>query len=144
MSAAVIIWIIAAVVFALIEAATVSLITVWFAVGSVAAAVAAYLGGSVLVQLGTFVIVSGVFLCLTRPLFKKIAVKKTQHTNADRLLGREALVIKRIDSIENSGQVKIMGQVWSAVSEDGSVIEEDAKVTVRDISGVKLVVKPAG
>ena len=78
MASAGIFWIVAAVVFGIIEAATVALITVWFAVGAVAAAVAAQLGGSVLSQVLTFVLVSGVLLIVTRPMTNKFFVKKTE------------------------------------------------------------------
>ncbi len=142
MASAGIFWIVAAVVFGIIEAATVALITVWFAVGAVAAAVAAQLGGSVLSQVLTFVLVSGVLLIVTRPMTNKFFVKKTEKTNADRLIGCEALVISPIDSIEGTGQVKIGGQVWSAVSESGEPVAEGETVKVLGIAGVKLRVSP--
>lgn len=142
MTSAGIFWIIAAVLFAVIEAATVALVTVWFAIGALAAAIAAQFGASILLQVGTFVVVSAILLCVTRPVFKKISVKKPQRTNADRFIGEEAMVIKKIDDINNDGQVKISGQVWSAVSEDKSQLEEGTIVMVVAIRGVKLVVKP--
>ncbi len=141
MSTAGLIWIIAAVVFGIIEAATVTLVTVWFAVGAVAAAIAAQCGLAVIWQVGIFVIVSGVLLCLTRPLFKKFMVKKPQRTNADRFIGREGVVISLIDKINNTGQVKVSGMIWSAVSYDGEDIAENTSVEVMDIKGVKLVVR---
>ena len=134
MTSAGIFWIIAAVLFAVIEAATVALVTVWFAVGALAAAIAAQFGASILFQVGTFVVVSAILLCVTRPVFKKISVKKPQRTNADRFIGE--------DDINNDGQVKIAGQVWSAVSEDKSPLEEGTIVKVIAIRGVKLVVEP--
>ena len=142
MTSAGIFWIIAAVLFAVIEAATVALVTVWFAVGALAAAIAAQFGASILFQVGTFVVVSAILLCVTRPVFKKISGKKPQRTNADRFIGEEAMVIKKIDDINNDGQVKIAGQVWSAVSEDKSPLEEGTIVKVIAIRGVKLVVEP--
>ena len=143
MTSAGIFWIIAAVLFAVIEAATVALVTVWFAVGALAAAIAAQFGASILFQVGTFVVVlRAILLCVTRPVFKKISVKKPQRTNADRFIGEEAMVIKKIDDINNDGQVKIAGQVWSAVSEDKSPLEEGTIVKVIAIRGVKLVVEP--
>ena len=128
MTSACVFWIIAAVVFGVIEGATVALITIWFALGAVAAAVAAQLGASVLAPVGTFV--------------RKIAVKDPQRTNADRFIGREGIVIEAVDGINAAGSVKVGGQVWSAVSSDGSAIEKDERVEVIEISGVKLVVKP--
>lgn len=142
MSAAGLIWIIAAVIFGVIEAATVTLVTIWFAVGSVAAAIAAQIGLDIIWQVGIFVVVSGILLCFTRPMFKKLMVKKPHRTNADRFIGMEAVVISPINKIENNGQVKIAGSVWSAMSSDESEIPEGTHVTVIEIKGVKLVVKP--
>lgn len=141
MSAAGIIWIIAAVVFGIIEAATAALVTIWFAAGAVAAAVAAQCGLDVVWQVLIFVVVSGVFLCLTRPLVKKLMRGKPQNTNADRYIGMEGVVIKPIDPIENSGQIKVSGTVWSAVSAAGDPIGSGDKVRVIGIEGVKLVVE---
>ena len=142
MTSACIFWVIAAVVFGIIEGATVALVTIWFALGAVAAAVAAQLGFSPVAQVGTFVIVSALFLCVTRPVLKKIAVKDPQKTNADRFIGGIGIVTEPIDGINSSGQVKVGGSVWSAVSESG-VIEKGEKVEVIRISGVRLVVRPA-
>lgn len=142
MSAIGFIWIIAAVVFGVIEAATVSLVTIWFAVGAVAAAIAAQLGLNIVWQVGIFVLVSAVFLCFTRPISKKIMVKKPQRTNADRFIGMEAMVISDIDKINNSGQVRLAGSVWSAMSADGSGIPEGTRVKVVEIKGVRLIVEP--
>ena len=142
MTSACIFWIIAAVVFGVIEGATVALVTIWFALGAVAAAVAAQLGASIPAQVGTFVIVAALLLCLTRPALKKIAVKKPQRTNADRFIGKEGVVIEPIDGVNASGQVKVGGQIWSAVSRDGGSVEKGERVEVIEISGVKLVVKP--
>ena len=141
MTSACIFWIIAAVVFGIIEGATVALITIWFALGAIAAAVAAQLGGSNIVQVGTFVIVSALLLCATRPILKKVAVKKPQRTNADRFIGEEGVVIEPIDGINATGQVKVKGQIWSAVSENNKPIDKGERVEVLKISGVKLVVK---
>lgn len=139
-----ILWIIAAVVFGIIESATVALLTIWFALGAIAAAVAAQFGASIAAQVGTFVLTSAVFLCLTRPFLKKIAVKKPQKTNVDRFIGVEGMVTEPIDRMSGSGQVKVGGQIWSAVSEDGSPIDKGQVVEVLRISGVKLVVRPVG
>lgn len=142
MTSAGIFWIVVAVLFALIEGATVALVTLWFALGAVAAAIAAQLGASMLFQVGIFVVVSAVLLFATRPIVKKIGVKKPQRTNADRVIDMEGVVIKKIDDISGDGQVKISGQIWTAVSRDNESIEPGVMVKVLEIKGVKLVVTP--
>lgn len=143
MTNACIFWIIAAVVFAVAECATVALVTVWFALGAVAAAAAAQFGLSVPVQAAVFVIVSALLLCLTRPFVKKIGVKRIQKTNADRFIGRTGIVTKAIEGINGDGQVTVDGTLWTAISESGEPIGKDGTVEVIRISGVKLVVRPA-
>ena len=141
MNGAVIVWLITAVILGIIESATVALVSIWMAVGAFAAAVAAAFDGSIMVQMLVFVLVSAILLILTAPLSKKFRNKKQTSTNADRLLGQEGIVIKKIDDIENKGQIKAMGQIWSACSSDGKVIEIGERVIVEEIKGVHASVR---
>ena len=141
MSAMTIFWLVATVIFGIIEAMTVALVTIWLAVGALAAGIAAALGAPVIVQIVIFVVVSGVLLFFTRPLAKKLSVKKHQPTNADRVVGATAMVVKEIDPINNEGQVKVLGQIWSARDVDNGDIEEGEYVEVLRIEGVRLMVR---
>lgn len=134
-------WLFLAVVLGIIEAGTVNLVTLWPALAALVTALFAAAGVGTTVQSVIFIVISAVLLALTRPLAKKIMTKKTVATNADRIIGAEGVVIKRIDPVENTGQVKVMGQVWSAKSTDGRVFEEGAVVTVTALEGVKVIVE---
>ncbi len=134
------IWAALTVVFIVVEAVTVQLLTIWFAVGSVAALVASLLGATTVWQCIIFVIVSLVILVLTRPYVKKMIESRTEPTNADRCIGKEAVVCETIDNRAGKGQVKIAGIVWTARSEDDSIIETDEIVKVEKIDGVKVIV----
>lgn len=136
-------WLAAIVGFAILEGLTVALVSVWFIGGSVAALVAALLGASAVLQLGIFVAVSGALLALLRPLAKKFASPRREHTNADRLIGREALVTETIDNLRELGAVRINGVLWTAKSTDGAVIPEGALVKIARIEGAKVYVAPA-
>lgn len=140
MNNALILWIALAVIFAVAEAATVQIVTVWFCVGSIGAIVANLLGAGAPVQLLVFVAISLLTLIAARPYLKKFTKTQVQPTNADMCIGKEALVLETINNTEATGQVKVGGIVWSARSKDGNVIEKDALVTVDSISGVKLIV----
>lgn len=133
-------WIVMLVAFVIIEALTAQLVTVWFAVGSVAALIAQMLGAEVWLQWLIFVAVSAIVVVATRPFVKKITKQKAQPTNADRCIGQTAVVTEKIDNIAGKGAVKVNGIVWSARSESGNIIEEDTTVTVTKIDGVKLIV----
>ena len=133
-------WGAAAVVFFIIEALTISLAGIWFAIGAVCALITALLGAPVWLQIVWFVLISVILLIATRPLAKKYVNGRRQPTNADRLLGQNVRVTERIDNIDGTGAVFADGKTWTARSEDGSIIEAESLVTVRRIEGVKLIV----
>lgn len=138
-----IMWIVLAIVFAIIEAVTFQIVTLWFAVGAVGALIANVLGASSLVQLIVFVAVSVLTLLIARPYLKKFTKTKVQPTNADVCIGKQAVVTEEINNTLGTGQAKIRGVVWTARSEDeNAVILKDTLVTVKRIEGVKLIVSP--
>ena len=122
-----IIWLAVALVMLIAEAATVQMVSIWFCLGAVAAAIAAILGGNVPVQVVVFVVVSGLTLAFTRKFVKKVLRVKKTPTNADSVIGA-------------IGQVE--GMDWSARTTDGSKLPEGVKVKVKAIAGVKLMVSP--
>lgn len=134
-------WIVLLVAFVIIEAVTPQLVTIWFALGSAAALIANLFNAPEWTQWLIFIAVSVVALIATRPLVKKFSKQKTQPTNADRSIGKTAVVTEEIDNIISKGMVSLDGVAWTARSEDGSVIPKDTKVTVTKIEGVKLIVK---
>lgn len=138
MSQLVTFWLLAAVVLGIVELITAPLICIWFCGGALVAALVGFLTQSVWVSSFTFVIASALLLAFTRPLVKSKLTPKVQPTNADRIIGKEGVVIVGIDSVENKGQIKVDGQVWSAKSDCS--IDEGEKVTVSSIEGVKAVV----
>ena len=136
-------WIAALIFFIIVEAATVGLASIWFAIGALAALVCALLHGPVWLQVIWFLAVSAATLVLTRPLVKKYVNSRTVPTNADRNIGRTATVTERIDNLAATGAVKVDGLTWTARSvSDQVTIEPGTAVTVREIQGVKLVVEP--
>ena len=136
-------WIAALIFFIIVEAATVGLASIWFAIGALAALVCALFHGPIWLQVVWFLVVSVVTLILTRPLVKKYVNGRVVPTNADRNIGRTAAVTERIDNLAATGAVKIDGVTWTARSlNDQQTIETGALVTVREIRGVKLLVEP--
>ena len=124
-----------------LEIVTTQIVSIWFAAGALAALIATLAGVSnVWLQLLIFVIVSAVALIVTRPLVKKLINKQAEPTNADMVLGKTGIVTEKIDNLAPSGLVKVNGSVWTARSADGSVIEQDERVIIKEISGVKLLV----
>lgn len=135
-------WVVALVVFLIVEAVTAGLVSIWFVFGSLVALICAALGAAVWLQIFWFVIVSVAALVLTRPLVKRYVDSRSVATNADRSIGRAAVVTERIDNLAATGAVKLDGVVWTARSTDDAVaIETGERVTVRAIEGVKLIVE---
>ena len=137
-----VVWLALAIVMAVAEAATVQLVSIWFVVGAVAACVTSLITDNLIIQIIVFVAVTTAALLITRPLVKKMKEKAPEPTNSDRCIGKEGTVITKIDNSSAVGQVRVGSSVWSARSEDNSVIAEDTRVTVTAIEGVKLIVNP--
>lgn len=134
------VWLGLIVVLVGIEAATVSLTTIWFAGGALMALILALFKLPLLVQIAAFLVVSIIMIIFTRPVAVKYLKVGTQKTNVDAFIGATGLVTMDI-SEHKPGQVKVKGQLWTAVSESGEYIPADTEVTVLAVEGVKLVVK---
>ena len=135
-----IIWAVAIVAFGIFEGVTTQLVSIWFVIGAVAALISTALGAPVWLQIVIFFAVSVVVLVTLRPIIKKKVTPKLEKTNADRCVGKDAVVIEEINNLQSQGQVKSDGKVWTARSSDDSIIPEGSVVTVDRIDGVKLIV----
>ncbi len=133
-------WIALLVILVVIEASTVQLVTIWFAFGALVALIANIFNAPIYLQVTLFVVVSLVALIATRPLIKKFTHKKRIPTNADRVIGKKAVVLEDIDNSLAKGLVSVDGVTWSARASDSSVIPKDTSVDVEKIEGVKLIV----
>ena len=131
------------ILFGILEAVTVSVVSIWFMAGSLAAILAALCGASLPVQIVLFLAVSVALLACLRPLVRKYVSPKITATNADRVIGKTAVVTESIDNIAAQGAVKVGGVVWTARSSGGKPIAAGAQVQVDRIEGVKLYVTPA-
>jgi len=139
-----IMWLVLLVIFVLIEALTVSLVTIWFAVGAVAAFIASMLGANILVQWLVGIGVSAVVLMLVRPMARKQLKRGVEPTNVDSMVGKTCIVKEEIDNLKATGQVVIGDLEWSAKSvDDKVVIPVDSKVVIEKVEGVKVYVRLA-
>ena len=137
------IWFGLLILFGILEAVTVSVVSIWFMAGSLAAILAALCGASLPVQIVLFLAVSVALLACLRPLVRKYVSPKITATNADRVIGKTAVVTESIDNRAAQGAVKVGGVVWTARSSGGKPIAAGAQVQVDRIEGVKLYVTPA-
>ena len=131
-------WFIIFLVLLGVEFATVNLVTIWFALGSLITVFVSFFVDSIMIQSIVFVVSSIVALILTKPVIKAFNIIKQNPTNFDRYIGKEGDVVKEIKTNEY-GEVKIFGEVWTASSMNN--LKEGTRVIVKDIEGVKLIVE---
>lgn len=131
-------WMIIFIVLILIELATVSLVSIWFAVGALASFVFSFWVSNVTWQIVVFIGVSFASLLLTRKFVNKVRGGKIEATNLDRVIGKIGVVTEEITKLE-PGEVKVDGKKWSAIS--SKKIKVGSKVEILSIDGVKLNVK---
>lgn len=138
-----IVWIVALIVAIVVEIITMGLTSIWFAGGALIALIAAALHGPLWLQIACFVVVSILLLVFTRPIAYKYFNKGRVRTNAESVVGKQAIVVSTVDNLQGAGQVTVEGQEWSARSTDNdTVLEQGSVVEVVAISGVKLICKP--
>ena len=130
-------WLALAIVLVIAEAATVQLVSIWFAAGALAAMIPAMIGLDFTAQLAMFALVSAI----TRPLVKKKLAVRRVETNARAVVGMLGKVTTEIDNAKSQGRVSVDDMDWSARSEDGSIIPAGDEVLVKEIQGVKLIVE---
>ena len=137
-----IIWLVVMIGFLIAEALTVGLVGIWFAGGALVAVILSLLEVSPLIQIIVFFAVSICLLVFTRKIFVEKLNTGKENTNVDALIGETGQVTMTINPME-VGQVKLKGQVWSALADDSLLtIEEGTYVTIKAIEGVKLIVIP--
>lgn len=131
-------WLVLFVILSLIELATVNLVSIWFAVGSLITTFASLATDNLMVHLAVFTISSILLLLLTKPFVKKIKRREVVPTNLDRVIGKVGVVTEKIEK-DGIGEVKVLGKRWSAYS--NKEIEVNRKIKVLSINGVKLKVE---
>ena len=134
-------WLILCGLCLIIEIFTVSFLMFFPGVGAFFAFIAALFGATVTVQCIIFALSSALMIIFIRPLVAKLFKTKDVAMNSTALIGKRGVVLKDIQGDEKIGQVKVAGEIWSAICEDNNLIAKDSKITVVAISGVKLIVK---
>ena len=137
-----ILWLGLMVLFLVVEAATVTMLSLWFAGGALTALAVSALGGGILLQMVAFLVVSTGLLALLRPLARKHFTPKLTKTNVDSVIGMEGYVTADIDNVAATGKCKLGAMEWTARSATGEKISTGTLVKVEKIEGVKAFVTP--
>ena len=131
-------WLVLFVVLALFELATINLISIWFSFGALITTFVSLATDNLMIHLAVFTISSILLLLLTKPFVKKMKKRDVVPTNLDRVIGKVGVVTEKIEK-DGIGEVKVLGKKWSAYSD--KEVEENSKVKVLSINGVKLKVE---
>ena len=137
------VWIVFFILSVIVELSTMSLVAIWFMPATAIAIVLSLFSVKVWIQVLVWFILSTLTFILTARLAARLRHRRIQPTNADRVIGLTALVTEPISDRNQTGMVKVMGQIWSArTDETTDEIPLDTEVRVLRIEGVKLIVAP--
>lgn len=136
------VWLIAAVVFAVGEVATLGLFLAPFAGGALVAAILAGADVGSFGEWSAFLVVSVALLMGLRPLARSHRRMPAQvRTGTAALVGKSGVVLERIANHEGAGLVRIDGETWSARAYDeDQVIESGRQVQIVEIRGAIALV----
>lgn len=135
------IWLVIFIVLVIIELITINLVTIWFAIAAVFTLLVDIITRNTMLEIIVFIVSSFLLLLLTKPLIKKIKVKKVEATNLDMVINKIGIVTEDINQ-DKIGEVKVLGKRWSAYS--NTELKKDEKVKILSIDGVKLKVEKIG
>lgn len=137
------IWLIVAGVCLIIEIMTVGFLIFWFAIGALFAMIVSFFTNNLIIQTSVFVLSSGILIFATKPFVKNFVNKKDGiKTNVYSIVGKTGIVTKDIDTIQALGQVKVDGEIWSAIGLNDATISQGTEVEIKEIKGVKAIVTP--
>ena len=136
------VWLAAAIVLLIVEGLAPGLVSIWFALGALAAMISSMLDAPFWLQIVWFMLVSIVSLLLTRPLAKKYVNGRAVPTNADMAVGQDCVVTEAIDNVRGCGAVSVGGKIWTArMAQPDGTAAKGAILRVVRIEGVKLIVE---
>lgn len=136
-----IIWLVILAIMIVLEIVSLGLTTIWFGIGAIGAAVVAWMGYGIWVQLFVFAVLSVIAMAVFRPIAVTYLNRDKEKTNIEDVVGKTVVVTKEINNEQGSGEVRLNGIEWTARSRDGRVIPAEDKVTIVSVEGVKLIVK---
>ena len=131
-------WLIVVILLAIIEFATVNLVSIWFVLSGIVAMIVSLFTDLFYVQFGVFVLLGIVLMLMTKPMLNKMLAEKETKLNLERIIGMEGVVTEQIEK-NKVGEVKVDGKLWSAVAT--TKIPVDSLIKAKAIDGVKLVVE---
>lgn len=135
-------WLIASGIFFIGEMLTAGFLIFWLGLGSLLALVVSLFTSNLFIQTAVFVISSILLIFATKPLADRFSKKDVIPTNVYTLAGKKGIVIETIDPKNGKGQIKVGGEIWSALCDESLIIPKDSEIEIVRIQGVKAYVNP--
>jgi membrane protein implicated in regulation of membrane protease activity len=138
-------WVIVAVAFAVVEVMTVAFFAVFITIGALGAAVVSLLGFNLLVQAIVLGLLGVAGILVARPyLVDRLHIgRPTLRSGADSMVGQQAVLLEPILGVGQPGHLKIAGELWPALTDDGSAVPVNTLVVVTALRSTTLIVRAA-
>jgi membrane protein implicated in regulation of membrane protease activity len=138
-------WVIVAIAFAVAEVLTVAFFAVFITIGALGAAVVSLLGFGLLVQAIVLGVLGVAGIMIARPfLVERLHIgRPALRSGADSMVGQRAVLLEPILGVGQPGHVKIAGELWPALTEDGSPVAANTLIIVTALRSTTLIVRPA-
>ena len=135
------IWLIISGLAIIIEFFTVGFLVFWFSIGALLAMIVSFFTDDIIIQTSVFIASSTLLIFATKPFVKHFDIPNPLRSNVDSLTGQTGMVIQEINNSNSTGQIKVGGETWSAISENpASIIPINTAVRIIKIKGVKAIV----
>lgn len=131
------IWLAIVIILSIIEALTISVVSIWFIISGIVSLVLSLFNVSFYICFIVFVVFGVILMLTTRKSIKRFLKVKDEKTNLDRIIGKKGVVTEKI-SKNHIGEVKVDGKKWSAYSKEE--LDEGTLVEILKIDSVKLEV----
>lgn len=135
-------WLILFLVLLVVEAATLSLTTIWFAGGALVAFIVSMIFDNRVPEFIVFGAVSLALLFFVRPSALRRFNRRRTKTNVEAVIGKTVRVIEAVNNLADTGRVKLDGMEWAAVCvDDNTTLSVGEFAVVERVEGVKLVIR---
>jgi membrane protein implicated in regulation of membrane protease activity len=124
---------------------TVAFFAVFITIGALGAAVASLLGFGLLVQAIVLGVLGVAGIMIARPfLVDRLHIgRPTLRSGADSMVGQQAVLLEPILGVGQPGHLKIAGELWPALTDDGSPVPANTLVVVTALRSTTLIVRAA-
>jgi membrane protein implicated in regulation of membrane protease activity len=144
-----ILWAVLGVILVIAEVFTPGFVLLWFGIGALAAAIAAFLGVGLATQFILFIVISSALTALSRTIFVNYFAGRDEadglKSGAARLPGEVGTVVSSSQGALHEGAVKVFGSVWTAYPAEGEPpLEAGDRVVVESLRGASIYVRRAG